>query len=169
MSAPEMTDAPKPKLTIVDELFANEPEPRTEQERKHRAAERTILARHVPAIVKRGRQEERAELALSQARLIAAHAGEVSGIKQAHTEELARHDERWSREEAKHGSGKFWSGMATGLFVAGAAVAFGLAVFVNTVLPTVYDSARQMRVQDDVLRTLQRPPTTNEPRSESAP
>lgn len=121
--------------------------------------------------IKQGMDQERKAQQAKLAELQAAHAGEVSGIKQAHTEELARHDERWSREEAKHGSGKFWSGMATGLFVAGALVATGGIIAVNAIIGPTFDAAARARFDNQVVSTLtqEREPTTNEPRSESAP
>lgn len=120
--------------------------------------------------IKQGMDQERKAQQAKLAELQAAHAGEVSGIKQAHTEELARHDERWSREEAKHGSGKFWSGMATGLFVAGALVATGGVIAVNAIIGPTFDAAARARFDNQVVSTLtqEREPTTNEPRSESA-
>lgn len=121
--------------------------------------------------IKQGMEQERKAQQAKLAELQAAHAGEVAGIKQAHTEELARHDERWSREEAKHGSGKFWSGMATGLFVAGALVAVGGVFAVNAIIGPTFDAASRARFDAQVVSTLtqERPPTTNQPRSESAP
>lgn len=121
--------------------------------------------------IKQGMDQERKAQQAKLAELQAAHAGEVSGISRAHAEELARHDERWSREEAKHGSGKFWSGMATGLFVAGALVATGGVIAVNAIIGPTFDAAARARFDNQVVSTLtqEREPTTNEPRSESAP
>ena len=103
-------------------------------------------------------------------------ASEISAVvkqslQEAHAAELARQDQRWQREEAKHGSGKFWSGMATGLFVAGALVATGGVIAVNAIIGPTFDAAARARFDNQVVSTLtqEREPTTNQPRSESAP
>lgn len=121
--------------------------------------------------IKQGRELERAETAIERAQIEARYQGEIEGVKQAHQEELTRHDERWKREEAKHGSGKFWSGMATGLFVAGALVAIGGVFAVNAIIGPTFDAASRARFDAQVVSTLtqERPPTTEQPRSESAP
>lgn len=121
--------------------------------------------------IKQGRELERAETVVERAQIEARHQGELEGVKQAHLDELARHDERWKREEAKHGSGKFWSGMATGLFVAGALVAIGGVFAVNAIIGPTFDAASRARFDAQVVSTLtqERPPTTEQPRSESAP
>lgn len=133
--------------------------------------EKRICNRYYPALSKRARNEERAAAEKQIAEISATHAGVLDGIKQAHAEELKRHDERWQREEAKHGSGKFWSGMATGLFVAGALVATGGVIAVNAIIGPTFDAAARARFDNQVVSTLtqERAPTTNEPRSESAP
>ena len=120
--------------------------------------------------IKQGRELERAETAIERAQIEARYQGEIEGVKQAHQEELTRHDERWKREEAKHGSGKFWSGMATGLFVAGALVAIGGVFAVNAIIGPTFDAASRARFDAQVVSTLtqERPPTTDAPRSESA-
>jgi hypothetical protein len=120
--------------------------------------------------IKQGRELERAELAIQAIKVSAEHAGIVAGINQAHTEEIARLDERWSREEAKHGSGKFWSGMFTGAMCAAAVAAIGTAMVVNMVIGPTYDAASRSQFNAMAVEaiTSERPPTTNEPRSESA-
>lgn len=121
--------------------------------------------------IKQGMEQERKVQALKLAEISATHAGMIDGIKQAHQEELKRHDERWAREEAKHGSARFWSGAATGLMVAGALVATGLAVYTNTIIAPTFDAASRSRFDQMAVDALtqERAPTTNEPRSESAP
>ncbi len=118
---------------------------------------------------KQGRAAERAEQEVAISRLFATHQGEIQGISAAHVDEIARLDERWAREEQKHGAGKFWSGVSTGVMAMLAIGSVVAAVYTTQVMNASFDAARESRVQDDVLRTLQRPPTTNEPRSESAP
>lgn len=106
--------------------------------------------------VKQGRELERAEMAVKAAQLEAQHAGELKGVTKAHTEEIARLDERWSREEAKHGGARFWSGMFTGAMCAGAIAAIGTAILVQMTLVPTFEAARQARVQDDVVRATER-------------
>lgn len=133
--------------------------------------EKRICNRYYPALSKRARNEERAAAEKQIAEISATHAGVLEGIKQAHAEELKRHDERWQREEAKHGSSRWWSGAATGLMVAGALVATGLAIYTNTIIAPTFDAASRSRFDQMAVEaiTQERPPTTSEPRSESAP
>lgn len=120
--------------------------------------------------VKQGRELERTAQALERHKLEAAHEGIVAGIKQAHTDELSRHDAHAERLRRAHGWAMFFNGGLTFTAVAGAIVAIGLAWYTQAIMVPTFDAARESRVQDDVLRTLQdRPPTTNQPRSESAP
>ena len=120
--------------------------------------------------VKQGIEQERKRQEIERAAAEATHQSELNATKAAHLEELARQDQRWQREEAKHGSGKFWSGMATGLFVAGALVATGGVIAVNAIIGPTFDAAARARFDNQVVSTLtqERAPTTNEPRSESA-
>lgn len=119
--------------------------------------------------IKQGRELERAETALERAKLEAQHAGELQGVKQAHQEELTRHDERWKREEAKHGSGKFWSGWATGSFVTLAVVSVVLCSIFLVVMNASFDAGLRGGMQQSIIESFERPPTTDAPRSESAP
>lgn len=118
---------------------------------------------------KQGRAAERAEQEVAISRLFATHQGEIQGISAAHVDEIARLDERWAREERKHAIGNRWRGRFEAAVVVGGLSMIGLALYTNSIIRPTFDAARESRVQDDVLRTLQRPPTTNEPRSESAP
>lgn len=119
--------------------------------------------------IKQGRELERAESALERAKLEGQHAGEIQGLKQAHLDELARHDERWKREEAKHGSGKFWSGVSVGSFVTLAVVSVVLCVIFIVVMNASFDAGLRGGMQQSIIESFERPPTTDEPRSESAP
>lgn len=140
-------------------------------EKRQRAGERKVLAKYVPSIVKKGRELERAERGEEIRQMIVARTAAEEALERAHAEELKRHDERWQREEAKHGSARFWSGAATGLMVAGALVATGLAIYTNTIIAPTFDAASRSRFDQMAVEaiTQERPPTTNEPRSESAP
>jgi hypothetical protein len=144
----------------------SEPQPLNPQADRLAAAKAAQAAReagiHANA-VKKGRELERAEMAVRQAEIAATHAGELQGITKAHTEEIARLDERWSREEAKHGGARFWSGMFTGAMCAGAIAAIGTAILVQMTLVPTFEAARQARVQDDVVRATERyaAPLTN--------
>ncbi len=137
----------------------SEPQPLNPQADRLAAAKAAQAAReagiHANA-VKKGRELERAEMAVRQAEIAATHAGELQGINQAHTEEIARLDERWSREEQKHGSGKFWSGVTVGGAIVGALVAVGTSIVINMTLIPTFEAAREARVQDDVVRATER-------------
>lgn len=162
-----MTEATKPKapalppVRLVDEAY----------EPPKNATPIELRNGEIAAAKREGRAKEKAIQAAAFANMVARYQGEIEGVKQAHQEELARHDERWKREEAKHGSGKFWSGMATGLFVAGALVAIGGVFAVNAIIGPTFDAASRARFDAQVVSTLtqERPPTTDAPRSESAP
>jgi uncharacterized membrane protein len=132
--------------------------------------EKRICNRYYPAISKRARNEERAAAEKQIAEITATHAGMIDGIKQAQRDELTRHDAHAERLRRAHGWAMFFNGGLTFTAVAGVIVAVGLAWYTQAIMVPTFDAARESRVQDDVLRTLQeRPPTTNEPRSESAP
>lgn len=137
----------------------SEPQPLNAQADRLAAAKAAQAAReagiHANA-VKKGRELERAEMAVRQAEIAATHAGELQGINQAHTEEIARLDERWSREEAKHGSGKFWSGMATGSFVSLAVVSLVLTVVFLTVMNASFDAGLRGGMQQEIVNEFQR-------------
>lgn len=147
-------------LKLVDENY--EPEAGDKQ-----AATKQALA----AAIREGIRRERAKSAAQIAKAHEHSAIALQAAKQAHTEELERHDTRWQREEAKHGSARFWSGAATGLMVAGALVATGLAIYTNTIIAPTFDAASRSRFDQMAVEaiTQERPPTTSEPRSESAP
>lgn len=141
-------------------------------EARRAEAMRTVKAREdgIRAnAIKQGRELERTTQALERHKLEAKHEGELQGVTKAHTEEIARLDERWAREERKHAIGNRWRGRFEAAVVVGGLSMIGLALYTNSIIRPTFDAARESRVQDDVLRTLQRPPTTNEPRSESAP
>lgn len=74
-------------------------------------------------------------------------------------------------EERKHGSAKFWAGMFTGAMCAAAVSAVGVAIVVNMVIGPTFDAAARSRFDQMAVEaiTQERPPTTDEPRSESAP
>lgn len=74
-------------------------------------------------------------------------------------------------EERKHGSAKFWAGMFTGAMCAGAISAIGVAVLVNMVIGPTFDAAARSRFDSMAVEaiTSERPPTSDAPRSESAP
>jgi hypothetical protein len=118
--------------------------------------------------IKQGRELERADTAIERAKLEAQHAGELQGVKQAHQEELTRHDAHAERLRRAHGWAMFFNGGLTCTSVAGAIIAIGLAWYTQAIMVPTFDAAREARVQDDIVRTL-RPPTTDAPRSESAP
>jgi hypothetical protein len=147
-------------LKLVDENY--QPEAGDKQ-----AATKTAIA----AAIREGRRRERSESATQIARAHEQSAIALQATKQAHTEELERHDARWAREEAKHGGARFWSGMFTGAMCAGAIAAIGLALFTNAIISPTFDAASRSQFNTMAVEaiTQERPPTTNEPRSESAP
>jgi hypothetical protein len=151
-----------------------EPQPLNAQADRLAAAKAAQSAREAGIkanAVKQGRELERTSQALERHKLEAAHEADINATKAAHLEEIARLDERWSREEAKHGSGKFWSGMFTGAMCAAAVAAIGTAMVVNMVIGPTYDAASRSQFNAMAVEaiTSERAPTTNEPRSESAP
>ena len=160
-----MTD-PKPALTpvrLVDEGYIAP------------AGASAIEKRNgeIAAAKREGRAKEKAAQAIARAEQAAQHQGEVAGIQTAHTAEIARLDERWAREERKHGSGRFWSGVSTGVMVMLAIGSVVAAVYTTQVMNASFDAAGEASARRDALEIVreaaERPPTTNEPRSESAP
>lgn len=119
--------------------------------------------------IKQGMDQERKAQQAERERLIAEYEGKLSGLMMGQTDELSRHEAHSDRLRRAHGWAMFFNGGLTFTAVAGAIVAIGLAWYTQAIMVPTFDAARESRVQDDVLRTLQRPPTTNEPRSESAP
>ena len=119
--------------------------------------------------VKQGIEQERKRQEIERAVAEATHQGVIAGMKDAQKDELSRHDAHAERLRRAHGWAMFFNGGLTFTAVAGAIVAIGLAWYTQAIMVPTFDAARESRVQDDVLRTLQRPPTTDAPRSESAP
>lgn len=119
----------------------------------------------VAAGIREGRRRQK----LDQAQEALKAAATLAGVKEAHVAEIARLDGRWQREEQKHGSSRFWAGMFTGAMCAAAIAAAGTAVVVNMVIGPTFDAAARSRFDQMAVEaiTQERPPTTEEPRSES--
>jgi hypothetical protein len=137
----------------------SEPQPLNAQADRLAAAKAAQSAREAGIkanAVKQGRELERTALTIERHKLEAAHEADLQATKAAHLEEIARLDERWSREEQKHGSGKFWSGVTVGGAIVGALVAVGTSIVINMTLIPTFEAAREARVQDDVVRATER-------------
>ena len=137
----------------------SEPQPLNAQADRLAAAKAAQSAREAGIkanAVKQGRELERTALTIERHKLEAAHEADLQATKAAHLEEIARLDERWSREEQKHGSGKFWSGMATGSFVSLAVVSLVLTVVFLTVMNASFDAGLRGGMQQEIVNEFQR-------------
>lgn len=116
----------------------------------------------------RGITEGRRRQKLDQSQDAIKAAAMLAGVKEAHAAEIARLDERWRREEQKHGSAKFWAGMFTGAMCAAAIAAAGTAVVVNMVIGPTFDAAARSRMDSMAVgvMTMENPP---EPRRQEEP
>lgn len=158
---------PKPARTpvrLVDESYVAPEKPNALQMRDAEIAQAKRMAR----------ADERAKLLpsiMAQAEIVAEASKQT--LQDAHTAEIARLDERWAREERKHGSGRFWSGVSTGVMAMLAIGSVFAAVYTTQVMNASFDAAGEASARRDALEIVreaaERPPTTNEPRSESAP
>lgn len=79
----------EPRLRLVDELFEPLPDDASEKERARRATEKAVVARFGPAIIKRGRQAEREELALALGGQRIEDAALIGPLKEAHAKALS--------------------------------------------------------------------------------
>lgn len=120
--------------------------------------------------IKQGMEQERKAQQAERERIVSEYEGKLSGLIIGQADEISRHEMHAERLRRAHGWAMFFNGGLTFTAVAGAIVAIGLAWYTQAIMVPTFDAARESRVQDDVLRTLQdRPPTTNQPRSQSAP
>lgn len=144
----------EPRLKLVDAALADVP-----HAEKDEPILRKMIAAFGPSIAKRARADERAAIFAS----VGARTIEDLQVLPRLKAELR---EGFEREEAKHVRAGFWRGAALGGSIIGAAAIAALALYTNAILAPTFDAASQARMQDSVVRQMDRavnPPAPNYP------